>query len=411
MNDVMRGAQKRIESIRRRPAQVVVLKDGSPVADAQVELRMKRHQFLFGCDCYCANTYDTPEKERLHKELFAGFFNYATLPFYWGQYEPVRGEKSEKRLSDMVDWCKSIDLTTKGHPLVWHEILPEWLNDDHDIEKLVRERIGDLMERFGDRVDYWDLFNEITVSQRFHNPMTNWIERVGKADAIAYAANCVYEANPKAKLLYNDFNVQPVDMEVLLRTLREKRVELSAVGLQSHMHQRVWPLEEAWEICERYARYGWPLHFTELTVINGRCTKDVDYTIGNPNSWISLPEDLEKQREYTEQFYTLLFSHPAVEAITWWDFPDRQWMDAPGGLVTEDLQVKPVYNGLKELIKKRWWSDESGVTNLEGCFQSTVYCGNYDITVKTGNQAVCVNTDIQRKLGAHEGPQELVVRL
>ena len=86
-------------------------------------------------------------------------------------------------------------------------------------------------------------------------------------------------------------------------------------------------------------------------------------------------------------------------------------MDAPGGLVTEDLQIKPVYNGLKELIKKRWWSDEAGGTNLKGCFQSTVYCGNYDITVKTGNQTIHVNTDIQRKFGAHEGPQKLVVRL
>ena len=60
--------------------------------------------------------------------------------------------------------------------MVWHEILPDWLNSDHDIEKLIQERIEDLMERFGDQIDYWDLFNEITVSQRFHNPVADWIE-------------------------------------------------------------------------------------------------------------------------------------------------------------------------------------------------------------------------------------------
>lgn len=276
MADIMRDAQKRIEDIRRRTVKIVVRRDGSPVPDAQVELRMNRHQFLFGCDCYCANTYDTPEKEKRHKELFSGLFNYATLPFYWGQYEPVRGEKSEKRLSNMVEWCKSIDLSTKGHPLVWHEILPDWLNSDHDIEKLIQERIEDLMERFGDQIDYWDLFNEITVSQRFHNPVADWIEKVGKENAVEYAARCVYEVNPRANLLYNDFNVQPADMEILLRKLREKGIRLEAVGLQSHMHQRKWSFDETWEICERYAKYGWPIHFTELTVINGRCTKDVD---------------------------------------------------------------------------------------------------------------------------------------
>ena len=411
MADIMRDAQKRIEDIRRRTVKIVVRRDGSPVPDAQVELRMNRHQFLFGCDCYCANTYDTPEKEKQHKELFSGLFNYATLPFYWGQYEPVRGEKREKRLSNMVEWCKSIDLSTKGHPLVWHEILPDWLNSDHDIEKLIQERIEDLMERFGDQIDYWDLFNEITVSQRFHNPVADWIEKVGKENAVEYAARCVYEVNPRANLLYNDFNVQPADMEILLRKLREKGIRLEAVGLQSHMHQRKWSFDETWEICERYAKYGWPIHFTELTVINGRCTKDVDYTIGNPNFCISRPEDLEIQREYTEQLYTLLFSHPAVEAITWWDFPDRQWMDAPGGLITEDLKIKPVYDGLKELIKKRWWSNEEGRTNLSGCFASAVYCGNYDITVKAGNQAVSLNTDILRKFGVHEGAQKLVIEL
>ena len=52
MADIMRDAQKRIEDIRRRTVKIVVRRDGSPVPDAQVELRMNRHQFLFGCDCY-----------------------------------------------------------------------------------------------------------------------------------------------------------------------------------------------------------------------------------------------------------------------------------------------------------------------------------------------------------------------
>ena len=48
MADIMRDAQKRIEDIRRRTVKIVVRRDGSPVPDAQVELRMNRHQFLFG---------------------------------------------------------------------------------------------------------------------------------------------------------------------------------------------------------------------------------------------------------------------------------------------------------------------------------------------------------------------------
>ena len=57
---------------------------------------------------------------------------------------------------------------------------PIGLTADYDIEKLIQERIEDLMERFGDQIDYWDLFNEITVSQRIHNPVADWIEKSGK---------------------------------------------------------------------------------------------------------------------------------------------------------------------------------------------------------------------------------------
>ena len=93
---------------------------------------------------------------------------------------------------------------------------------------------------------------------------------------------------------------------------------------------QVVPLMKPGRFVKRYAKYGWPIHFTEVTVINGRCTKDVDYTIGNPNFWISRPEDLEIQREYTEQLYTLFsailrwkllpggFPRPAVDGCTWW---------------------------------------------------------------------------------------------
>ncbi len=73
---------------------------------------------------------------------------------------------------------QNVDLSTKDIP--WYGMkFYGWLNSDHDIEKLIQERIEDLMERFGDQIDYWDVFNEITVSQRrFHNPkFGRWIEK------------------------------------------------------------------------------------------------------------------------------------------------------------------------------------------------------------------------------------------
>ena len=38
---------------------------------------------------------------------FAALLNYATLPFYWGGYEPQEGKTQEARLEQMADWCRA----------------------------------------------------------------------------------------------------------------------------------------------------------------------------------------------------------------------------------------------------------------------------------------------------------------
>ena len=96
MADIMRDAQKRIEDIRRRTVKIVVRRDGSPVPDAQVELHMNRHQFCLDVIVTVRIHAILRKKKNGIKELFSGLFNYAHLPFYWGQYEPVRGKKKRK---------------------------------------------------------------------------------------------------------------------------------------------------------------------------------------------------------------------------------------------------------------------------------------------------------------------------
>jgi endo-1,4-beta-xylanase len=59
--------------------------------------------------------------------------------------------------------------------------------------------------------------------------------------------------------------------------------------------------------------------------------------------------------------YALLFAHPAVHALTWWDFSDRgAWQGAAAGLVRQDMSPKPAYERLRELIKGEWWTRAEG---------------------------------------------------
>jgi endo-1,4-beta-xylanase len=227
--------------------------------------------------------------------------------------------------------------------------------------------------------------NEATVSHRFDNGVGHWIAREGAAACVEAALRWAREANPAATLLYNDFNISPA-FEQLIADLLDRAAPLDAIGIQSHMHRGTWSLERAWEVCETYARYGLPLHWTELTVPSGRLKPSPD---NDPHlqgrEWEITPAGEAAQAEYGVQFYSLLFSHPAVDAITWWDFSDyRSWLGAPAGLVRADMSPKPLYDQLLKRVQHEWHTDLSVSADEAGCVHLRGYHGAYTVTVHAG---------------------------
>ena len=77
--------------------------------------------------------------QREYAQRYATLLNYATLPFYWGYYEPQAGREAyRERLERMADWCRRSGIVTKGHPLAWHEVFPVWAKAQPDDEVLRR---------------------------------------------------------------------------------------------------------------------------------------------------------------------------------------------------------------------------------------------------------------------------------
>jgi hypothetical protein len=160
-----------------------------------------------------------------------------------------------------------------------------------------------------------------------------------------------------------------------------------------------------WDVCERFARFGVPLHFTETTIISGRRGWELTRKI---KEWPSTEEGEAFQAREVERFYTMLFSHPAVEAITWWDFSDRgAWQRAPAGFLRRDLTPKPAYETLKELIKKKWWTTATVVADSDGVARYRGILGQYSITVKAvGREPVVRNVELKKG-----EPNEFVVTI
>jgi len=353
---------------------------GGVVANAPVTVRQVRHKFLFGCNAYVLGQCRTPLENAAYKRRFAGLFNYATLPFYWGEFEPTEGDPRTKQLMTMARWCAGRGIVTKGHPLCWNYELPKWLasNRAPEVRKLQAARIDRDVSDFKGLVDVWDVVNEaVAMPLRSSDPISKLCKQVGRVALIRQCFERARRSNRKALLILNDCDTSP-RYEKLIGGCIDTGVEIDAIGIQSHMHKGYCGAERAWKICQQFAKFGKPLHFTEATLLSGKLKTDDDWWSYHPG-WKSTAGGERRQAVEATEFYRVLFSHPAVEAITWWDLSDRlAWQGAPAGLLRKDMTPKPAYDALRKLVRKDWWTAPLKLTtDADGRVKFRGFLGEY----------------------------------
>ena len=363
---------------------------GRPVANAHLHLDQKSHDFLFGCGAFDAIPYTNEKKgdpflgDRMEKWL--RLFNYGTLPFYWGRYEPEEGKPAFENRMNAARFLTGRGVRLKGHPLCWHTVCADWLMqyDDKTILDKQLERIHRDVTAFAGVIDIWDVINEVVIMpefDRYDNAVTRICKRYGRVPLVKEVFEAAKAANPKALLLINDFNLSDRYAE-LIRDCLDAGVPIGAIGLQTHQHQGYMGVEKLEEVLRRFEGFGLPLHFTENTLVSGHLMPGhiVDLNDYQVPEWPTTPEGESRQaREWTEML-GLLFEHPQVEAVTAWDFTDGCWLGAPSGLLAADNREKPAYRALEGLIRGDWRSEGDIVTDENGCARVEGFKGMYTLT-------------------------------
>jgi GH35 family endo-1,4-beta-xylanase len=380
------SARGRIEKYRRGDGVIKVLDaQGKGVAGVRVKLDQLRHDFLFGCNFFMFGRCGKPELEDPYRERFAALFNYCTLGFYWGSYEPEPGQPRYDYTGQVVDWTRGHGITCKGHPLVWDHPAgsPKWLPaDPKEIQRLSDGRVRDLVSRFKGRIDIWDVVNEAThIKDKLNSTkMAQWAAELGAVPYVAEALKVARAANAHATLVVNDYRTDPPYYRILEALRQGKEYPFDVVGIQSHQHDKAWPLPKVWDICDTYAKLGRPLHFTETTFVSGPRK-------GRGENWgTTTPEGEARQADQTVKFYTALFAHPSVQAVTWWDFADYgAWQRAAAGWLRNDMSPKPVYERMMALIKGEWWTKAQGTTDAGGEYETRAFFGRHRATAELPN--------------------------
>ena len=307
----------------------------------------------------------------------------------------------------MADWCLQNGITPKGHPLVWQQVWPWWAPNDPDVSiPLLHDRVQDLVTHYSKSVHYWDVVNESNSAAGYApaNGESLWVKRDGPAKVVETALGWAQSAaqGNQETFIYNDFDTTSANIALLTQLQKDGKLP-DAIGLQSHMHGGVWPPTQLWSVCQNFARFGKPIHFTETTVLSGPVQPG-----SAPSVYLPTTSDGEAaQAAYVTQFYTILFSHPALRAITWWDFSDRNsWMNAASGLLRADMTPKPAYTALLGLIHGKWWTNRQLHANSKGSTKYRVFYGGYTLTATNAQ-----GKTISKKVFFPEGGNAMTVTL
>ena len=380
--------------------------DGTPSAGRTVSVRQVSHQFLFGCGAFdtvkLMKTQDEAERAFLQErmESWLGLFNYGTLPFYWGRYEPDEGRTAYPETMAASKWLRERGVRVKGHPLCWHTACAPWLLKYSNEEILRRqlERIRRDVSAFRGVISLWDVINEVVIMpvfDRYDNAITRICREKGRVGLVKEVFAAARETDPSAVLLINDFNVSEAYAR-LIEDLLAADVPISAIGIQSHQHQGYWGPEKLHTVLERFSRFGLPIHFTENTLISGAIMPGhiEDLNDWQVEEWPSTPEGEERQAREIAEMYTILFSHPLVEAITTWDYSDGCWLKAPSGFVHEDNSKKPSWYALQGLIHGDWETRETLTADGDGCVSFAGFKGNYLLETVAGSTALSLENDL-----------------
>src|SRR5690242_15897465 len=273
----------------------------------------------------------------------------------WESVEAQRGVLDFSAADRLVAHARAHHQIVRGHTLVWHSQLPAWLTagtfTNDELEAILHQHITDEVSHFRGRIYAWDVVNE-AFNEDGTLRDTIWLRQLGPG-YIAKAFRWAHQADPRAKLYYNDYNLEAIGPKsdaalALVQSLRRQGVPIDGVGFQGHLGIHYPYPDTLGENLERFAAAGFDVAITEADVR------------------MPLPVTDEKLATQADYFTGMLNSCQAVRrcvSFTVWGFDDKHsWVPtvfAGEGAATpfdENYQPKPAYFALRSaLARHRHW--------------------------------------------------------
>jgi endo-1,4-beta-xylanase len=267
----------------------------------------------------------------------------------WGPVHPEPKRWNLAPADRLVEFAAVHGMQVKGHALIWHEMLPLYVNElgAEELRRATHDHIRTLVDRYHGKVRRWDVVNE-ALDERGGLRRTVFLEKLGDG-YLAEVFRVAHEADPEAHLIYNDYGCEGLGAKSdgqyrLLRGLKEAGVPIHGVGLQMHIRAAHSPrVEDVAANVARLAALGLRVNISEMDIR----LRDLE------GSW---PERLELQAKTCGSLLNACMQQPAFEGVTFWGFTDaHSWIHRRYGedrplLFDRDYAPKPVYFAVREAL-------------------------------------------------------------
>lgn len=250
----------------------------------------------------------------------------------------------------LADFAGANQQKFRGHTLVWHSQLPQWVKDTVKTRDamldLVRTHSAAIADHYKGRVHKWDVVNEvIDDTEGFRK--SEFYTLTG-TDFIDEAFRAAHGADPDALLYINDYSVEHLGpksdrLYQLCADLVSRKVPIHGVGLQAHLDLDQMPgMDSFRKNIERFTALGLQVDITEL-----------DIRFSGP----ATPERLAAQAQAYRDVFEVILTTEGTDSVTLWGLDDGhswipKWRPGVGNalLLDRKYQPKPAYWAVAEVL-------------------------------------------------------------
>ncbi|KAI0128686.1 glycoside hydrolase superfamily [Xylariales sp. AK1849] len=270
----------------------------------------------------------------------------------WQYTEPTQNTFSFTSGDQIVDWAEANGQIVRCHTLVWYNQLPSWVSSGtwttDELTAIIQTHISNEVGHYKGQCYSWDVVNEAIADDGTYR--TSVFYTVLGTDFLPISFLAAAEADPDAKLYYNDYNIDYSGSKhttalELISIIQDAGAKIDGIGLQAHFIVGSTPSQsDLTDVMNSYVAAGISeVAYTEL---------DIRFS--------SLPATDDGLQQQATDYAAVINACLAVDeclGITVWDFTDKySWIPATfsgqGGacLYDENFSKKPAYTTVSDIL-------------------------------------------------------------